>query len=74
MRGSFLAAAAALLLLTGCHELWRSSNGSGGSSSSSGTATATFDPTAADQKAQDAFARQSQPSRRGARITARTRA
>jgi hypothetical protein len=53
VRRGFLAAAAALLLLTGCHELWGSSNSSGGSSSASGTATATYDPTAADQKALD---------------------
>jgi hypothetical protein len=51
MRTGFLAAAAALLLLSGCHEYWGSA-GSGDSSSSSGTATATYDPTADDQEAQ----------------------
>jgi hypothetical protein len=52
MRRGFLAAAAALLFLSGCHDYWGSAS-SGGSSSSSGTATATYDPTAADQEAQD---------------------
>jgi hypothetical protein len=51
MRRSFLAAAAALLLLSGCHEYWGSAS-SGDSLSSSGTATATYDPTADDQEAQ----------------------
>ncbi len=51
MRRGFLAAAAALLVLTGCHEYWGTGSSSG-SSSSSGTATATYDPTAADQEAQ----------------------
>jgi hypothetical protein len=51
MRTGFLAAAAALLLLSGCHEYWGSA-GSGDSLSSSGTATATYDPTADDQEAQ----------------------
>ena len=50
MRRGLLAAATALLLLTGCHEYWGSGS-SGGSSSDSGTATATYDPTLADQQA-----------------------
>jgi hypothetical protein len=50
MRRGFLAAAAALLLLTGCHEYW--GGASSGSSESWGTATATYDPTADDQEAQ----------------------
>jgi hypothetical protein len=52
MRRGFVAAAAALVFLSGCHEYWGSAS-SGGSSSSSGTGTATYDPTAADQEAQD---------------------
>jgi hypothetical protein len=49
MRRGFLAVAAALLFLTGCHEYW----GSGSSGSDyAPTVTATYDPTLADQQAQ----------------------
>jgi hypothetical protein len=50
MRRGFLAAAAALLFLSGCHEYW--GGGSYGGSDYAPTVTATYDPTAADQEAQ----------------------
>jgi hypothetical protein len=50
MRRGTLAFAAALLLLTGCHEYWGSD--SSGSSDYGPTVTATYDPTLADQQAQ----------------------
>jgi hypothetical protein len=50
MRRGTLAVAAALLLLTGCHEYWGSQ--SSGSLDYGPTVTATYDPTLADQQAQ----------------------
>jgi hypothetical protein len=48
MRRGFLVLAAATLLLTGCHEYW---GGGAGASDYTATATLTYDPTAADEKA-----------------------
>jgi hypothetical protein len=48
MRRGLPAVAAALILLTGCHEYW----GTGGSGATDYGPTATYDPTLADQQAQ----------------------
>jgi hypothetical protein len=49
MRAGFLVLATATLLLTGCHEYW---GGGAGASDYTATSTVTYDPTAADQRAQ----------------------
>jgi hypothetical protein len=48
MRRGLVVLAAATVLLTGCHEYW---GGGAGASDYSATATLTYDPTAADEKA-----------------------